>query len=163
MEEKIIELISLLSLDNDYNLIESLYLKLYSIKNENEKQKDLSYKYSIENFSKARISRTIFALRKIVDNQYNSTELNRIYIIDEYNQRKICTQCFKENRVKYCDECPFKKRFELVNKIYSKHESIKSKIIENIDSEFLLSKILICNINAKLNIFKQQNYETSKQ
>ncbi len=153
MEDKIIELISLLSVEYDSELIECLYSKLFEIHIEKDKQKDFSYKYSLSKFSNTREMSTLYmGLKKAVKYSYKSKELNRILKIEDYIYNNLCCPCVQVD----CEKCMFKKRIQFSTKMLEKHDGIKAKIIEDLDSDFILNKLLINKIIVKLNNFKNK-------
>jgi len=160
MEDKIIDLISLLSIENDSELIECLYSKLFEIQTENDKQKDYSYKYSLKKFSNTREMSTLYmGLKKSINHGYKSNEYEKAQKLDNHTYSHLCCHCTQSD----CEKCIFKKRIEYITSIIENHDKIKKQFIQNLDSDFILNKYLVNKIIVKLNNLKNKQNETSKQ
>jgi len=153
MEDKIIELISLLSIKTDSELISALYSKLEILSVEKYKEKDLEYKYSFEKINgTAGISTLLMGVRKTVKHEYKSREIDLSYKIRHHLYNHYCDKC----ELASCDICPIKNRFKLLENIDEKHDKIKEDIIKNLSTEFLMNKYLVNKIIVKLNNLKKQ-------
>lgn len=153
MEDKIIDLISLLSVEKDSELIECLYSKLFEINTENDKQKDFSYKYSLEKLWDTREMSTLYmGLKKSIKHGYKSNEYQKALELDNHANKHLCYPCTQTD----CEKCIFKKRIKYITSILEKHDKIKKQLIQNLDSDFILNKYLVNKIIVKLNNLKKQ-------
>ncbi len=153
MEDKIIELISLLSIETDSELISALYSKLEVLLVEKGKEKDLEYKYSFDKIKVTTgMSTLLMGVRKTVEHEYKSREIDLSDKIWHHLNNHYCDKC----ELASCDICPIKNRLKLLENIDKKHDKIKADIIKNLSEEFLMNKYLVNKIIVKLNNLKKQ-------
>lgn len=145
MEDKIIELISVLSIENDPELIGALYFKLGSIRAE----KDFSYKYTIEKLSNREKSTLYMGLSKIVGHAYKSSRYDLALKLKKRIDEHYCAPCEYP-----CSSCPFGRRIGLIDRTIDTHEKIKLKIVSDLDPDLIITKYLVNKIILKLKTIK---------
>jgi hypothetical protein len=167
MDAKITELISLLSVDEDFELIQALCLKLSQILAEKEKSKDFEDKYSIESIRSSKdIKKMYHGLSMSVKNEIikqdhrlnkKKIQINNIISmtnnfcdnfcpLPDYYVEGACDNCYNHKRYK----CAYKKRSELEEEIHNKAKSF----LKTLDDDFLVTKYLVNKINRKLEKLK---------
>lgn len=146
MKDKIVDLISMLSLNDDCELIEMLFSKISKIEMEVEKEMDFEYKYSLGKLSPLQRSCLFKGIEKSIKHNYQSIEEDtaREEINDiEENQ---CSKC----RTYQCDECEYLKKISIREQTIEKHEKIRESILKNLPPDYLKMKLIQNRLNHKL-------------
>jgi hypothetical protein len=126
MDIKIIELISLLSIDEDFDLIQALYSKLSQILTEKEQSKNFEYKYSAEKIKKS----------------------------NEWGHLKHGIQILYLNQFLYNDEkyIKYKKKDNWIkrNEMEQNAKFKANDFAENLPDDIIIAKYILNKINRKL-------------
>jgi len=133
MDAKITELISLLSVDEDFELIQALCLKLSQILAEKEKSKDFENKYSAEKIKNSNEWKKLkHGIKILYFHNFLYTNKRYCKLRDKYNATGSMDSYIKKNYLEH------------------KARNEADKFAEEMPDELVMTKYVLNKINRKL-------------